>query len=38
MIRGASSVGKFDIYKPVKVLWLSNMEEVVCDRNDIILN
>ena len=30
--------GRFDIYKPVKVLWFGCMEEVVCDRDDLILN
>ena len=30
--------GRFDIYEPVKVLWFSYMEEVVCNRDDHILN
>ena len=28
----------FDIYEPVKVHWFGYMEEVVCDRADLILN
>ena len=28
----------FDIYEPVEVLWFSYMEEVVCNRDDLILN
>ena len=28
----------FDIYEHVKVLWFGYMEEVVCDRDDHILN
>ena len=26
----------FDIYEPVKVLWFGYMEEVVCNRDDLI--
>ena len=33
-----SSAGKFDIYEPVKVLWFGYMKEVVCNRDDLILN
>ena len=33
-----SSAGRFDIYEPVKVLLFSYMEEVVCNRDDLILN
>ena len=33
-----SSAERFDIYKPVNVLWLGYMEEVVCDRDDLLLN
>ena len=28
----------FDIYEPVKVLRFSYMEEIVCNRDDLILN
>ena len=28
----------FDIYEPAKVLWFGCMEEIVCDRDDLILN
>ena len=38
MIGETSSAGRFDIYEPVKVLWFGYMEEVVCDRDDLILN
>ena len=38
MISGTSSAGRFDIYEPVKVLWFGYMEEVVCNRDDLILN
>ena len=38
MIRGTSSAGRFDIYEPVKVLWFSYMKEVMCNRDDLILN
>ena len=38
MICGTSSTGRFDIYEPVKVLWFGCMEEVVCNRDDFILN
>ena len=38
MIRRTSSAGRFDIYEPVKVLWFGDMEEVVCNRDDLILN
>ena len=38
MIRETSSAGRFDIYEPVKVLWFGYMEEVVSDRDDLILN
>ena len=39
MISGtsSSSAGRFDTYKPVKVLWFAYME-VVCNRDDLILN
>ena len=30
--------GRFDIYEPVKVLWFGYMKEVVCNRDDLILN
>ena len=30
------SAGRFDIYEPVKVLWLGYIEEVVCNRDDLI--
>ena len=30
--------GRFDIYEPVAVLWFGYMEEVVCNRDDLILN
>ena len=33
-----SSAGRFDIYEPVKVLWFDYVEEVVCNRDDLILN
>ena len=33
-----SSAGRFDIYEPVKIHWFEYMEEVVCDRDDLILN
>ena len=33
-----NSAGRFDIYEPVKVLWFGYMEEVVCNRDDLILN
>ena len=33
-----SFTGKLDIYEAVKVLWFSYMEEVVCNRDDLILN
>ena len=33
-----SSAGRFDIYEPVMVLWFDYMEEVVCDRDNLILN
>ena len=29
---------RFDIYEPAKVLWFDYMEEIVCDRDDLILN
>ena len=38
MIRGTSSAGSFDIYEPVKVLWFGYRKEVVCNRDDLILN
>ena len=38
MIRGTSSAGSFNIYEPAKVLWLGYMEEIVCNRDDLILN
>ena len=38
MICGTSSAGRFHIYEPVKVLWLGYMEEVVRNRDDLILN
>ena len=38
MIRGTSSAGRFDIYEPVKVLWFGYTEEVVCNRDALILN
>ena len=38
MICGTSSAGRFDIYEPVKVFWFGYMEEVVCNRDDLILN
>ena len=38
MIRGTSSVGRFDIYEHAKVLWFGYMEEIVCNRDDLILN
>ena len=38
MICGTSSAGRFDIYEPVKVLWFSYMEEVVCNGDNLILN
>ena len=38
MIRRTSSAGRFDIYEPAKVLWLSYMEEIVFDRDDLILS
>ena len=30
--------GRFDIYEPAKVLWFGYMKEVVCNRDDLILN
>ena len=38
MIRGTNSAGRFDIDKPVKVLWFGYMEEVVCNIDKLILN
>ena len=38
VVRGTSSVGGFDIYEPAKVLWFSYMEEIVCNRDDLIFN
>ena len=38
MIRGTGSAGRFDIYKPVKVLWFGYMEKVGCNGDDLILN
>ena len=29
---------RFGIYEHVKVRWFSYMEEIVCDRDDLILN
>ena len=28
---------RFDIYEPVKVIWFGYMEEVVCNRDDLLL-
>ena len=38
MISGTSSAGRFDIYETVNVLWFEYVEEVVCDRDNLILN
>ena len=38
MISGTSSARRIDIYEPVKVLWFDYMEEIVCNRDDLILN
>ena len=32
------SVGRFDIYEPVEVLWFGYMKEVMCNGDDLILN
>ena len=38
MIRGMSSARRFDIYKPLKVFCFGYMEEIVCNRDDLISN
>ena len=38
MIRETSSAGSFDIYEPAKVLWRGYIEEIVCNRDDLIFN
>ena len=38
MIRRTSSAGRFAIYEPVKVFWFGYMKEVLCNRDDLILN
>ena len=38
MIRGTSSAKWLDIYEPAKVHWFGYMEEIACNRDDLILN
>ena len=38
MIRGTCSACGFDIYQPAKVLCFGYMEEIVCNKDDLILN
>ena len=38
MSRSTSSAGGFDVSEPAKVLQLSYMEEIVCNKDDLIFD